>query len=137
MDWLGIGVFILSIGFAIMVFYLIPVFKNLSKTLGATADTITSTEKELEKITNETTVMLHTSNETLANVNDKLGKLDPLFDVMNDAGKSAHHFTSSLVRVIGTKAEKTSEGTEILDRHNLEGIMRGAAFIYYLTKRKK
>ncbi|MCD8510958.1 MAG: DUF948 domain-containing protein [Bacillus sp. (in: Bacteria)] len=55
MDWLGIGVFILSIGFAVMVFYLIPVFKNLTRTLGATADTITSTEKELEKITNETT----------------------------------------------------------------------------------
>lgn len=89
MDWLGIGVFILSIGFAVMVFYLIPVFKNLTRTLGATADTITSTEKELEKITNETTVILHSSNETLANVNDKLGKLDPLFDVMNDAGKSA------------------------------------------------
>ncbi|MDQ0254042.1 uncharacterized protein YoxC [Evansella vedderi] len=137
MDWLGIGVFILAIGFAILVFIMIPVIKNLEKTLGAAADTITTTQKGIEDITSETAIVLNTTNETLLNVNDKLKKLDPLFDTVNDAGKSAQHMTSSLVRITGAKAQRTADGTEILDRNNLEGILRGAAFIYYLTRKKQ
>ncbi|UCZ53826.1 DUF948 domain-containing protein [Bacillus shivajii] len=137
MDWLGIGVFILSLGFSVLVFYLIPVLKNLTTTLSHTADTVKTTEKSIEEVTSEATLILHNTNETLLDVNEKIGQLNPLFKIIHDTGESAHHLTSSMVRLTSDKAERAKAGTDILDKNGLEGILRGAAFIYYLRNAKK
>ncbi|MBU9713634.1 DUF948 domain-containing protein [Evansella tamaricis] len=137
MDWLGIGVFILSIGFAIGVVFLIPVLKNLEKTLGETAETISKTQKSIEELTGETKLVLYNTNETILDVNNKLGKLDPLFQIVHDTGESAHHLTSSLARITSGKSESFKTGIDVLDRNQLHGFMRGAAFLYYLKQAKK
>ncbi|WP_078592530.1 DUF948 domain-containing protein [Evansella clarkii] len=137
MDWLGIGVFILALGFAVLVFFLIPVLKKLESTLGSTAETIDKTQKSLEDITNETTLILYNTNETLLDINNKMTKLDPLFQIVHDTGESAHHLTSTMAKVTMDKSERAKLGTEVLDANNLRGILRGAAFIYYLKQAKK
>ena len=137
MDWLGIGVFILALGFAVVVFFLIPVLKKLETTLGSTAETINTAQKSLENLTSETTLILYNTNETLLDINNKMSKLDPLFQIVHDTGESAHHLTSTMVRVTTDKSERAKLGTEILDKENLRGILRGAAFIYYLRNAKK
>lgn len=137
MDWLGIGVFILSLAFAGVVILLIPVFKKLTETLGHTADTVETVNKSVGEITGETTVILHNVNETLMDVNEKIAQLNPLFHIIHDTGESAHHLTSTMVKYTANKAERAQAGTEMLDRNNLEGILRGAAFIYYLRQAKK
>ncbi|MBU9722830.1 MULTISPECIES: DUF948 domain-containing protein [Bacillaceae] len=136
MDWLGIGVFILSLGFAVGVISLIPVLNKLASTLGATAVTIEKTHKTIDDLTGETKLMLQQTNETIADLNNKMAKLDPLFQIVHDTGESAHHLTSSLVRITGAKADHVHTGTEILDRNKLQGLVRGAAFIYYLKQAK-
>jgi len=137
MDWLGIGVFILSLGFAGLIIILIPVMKKLTATLENTADTVATVNKSIGEVTGEATVILFNANETLVDVNEKISKLNPLFDIIHDTGKSAHHLTSTMVRYTSGKADRVQEGTDILDRNNLEGILRGAAFIYYLRQAKK
>ncbi|MFA9558388.1 DUF948 domain-containing protein [Evansella sp. AB-rgal1] len=140
MDWLGIGVLVLAIGFMVLVIFLIPVLKRLEKTLGATAETIEKTQKSMEELTSETTLMLFNTNETILDVNNKLTKLDPLFQIVHDTGESAHHLASSIAKVTKINENKNgnSEGVdEILDRRKLEGLVRGAAFIYYLREAKK
>jgi uncharacterized protein YoxC len=137
MDWLGIGVFILSLVFAGLVLILIPVMKKLTDTLGNTADTVSTVNKSIGEVTGEATVILFNANETLVDVNNKISKLDPLFDIIHDTGKSAHHLTSTMAKVTSGKADTAQAGTDILDRNNLEGILRGAAFIYYLREAKK
>ncbi|SDX97507.1 Uncharacterized protein YoxC, contains an MCP-like domain [Evansella caseinilytica] len=136
MDWLGIGVFILAIGFAVLVFFLIPVLKRLDVTLSKTTETIEASKKSLKDISGETTLILHNTNKSLEDVNTKLAKLDPLFDIVQDTGKSAHHLTASLMKFTGSKAEDAEKGTAILNRYNLQGIIRGAAFLYYLREKK-
>lgn len=137
MIWLEIGVFIFSLGFAVLVYFLIPVLKKLTATLDQTADTLIVTKNSIEDITGETKLFLHNTNDTLVDLNDKIGKLDPLFNIIHDTGESAHHLTSSLVRVTSDKADRAKAGADLLDRNGLEGILRGAAFIYYLRHAKK
>ncbi|ADU28738.1 DUF948 domain-containing protein [Evansella cellulosilytica] len=137
MDWLGIGVFILSIGFAVLIIFLRPVLKRLEETLGATAKTINTTGASITELSKETVGVIHNSNETLADVNEKLAKLDPLFQIIHDTGESAHHLTSTLAKFSVDKAERAQAGMDILDKNKLEGLMRGAAFIYYLRQAKK
>ncbi|WP_416148781.1 DUF948 domain-containing protein [Salipaludibacillus sp. HK11] len=137
MDWLGIGVFILSIGFAVLVLILIPVMKKLTETLGHTANTVATVNKSIGEVTGETTVILFNANETLVDVNSKVTKLNPLFDIIHDTGKSAHHLTTTMARYTSGKADSAQTSAEILDKNNIEGILRGAAFIYYLRKAKQ
>ncbi|WP_280770332.1 DUF948 domain-containing protein [Salipaludibacillus daqingensis] len=137
MDWLGIGVFILSLGFAGLVFILIPVMKKLSATLGNTADTVATVNKSIGEVTGEATVILFNANETLVDVNEKISKLNPLFDIIHDTGTSAQHLTSTLVKYTSGKTDRAKSGVDAVDRTNLEGLLRGAAFIYYLRQAKK
>lgn len=137
MDWLGIGVFILSLAFAGLVILLIPVFKKLTETLSHTAETVESVNKTVGEVSGEATVILHNVNETLLDVNEKIAQLNPLFKIIHDTGESAHHLTSTMVKYTSNKAERAQAGKEILDKNNLEGILRGAAFIYYLRQAKR
>lgn len=137
MDWLGIGVFILAIAIFVGVLILIPVIKKLTDTLGNTADTVSTLNKSLGEITSETTLILYNTNETLVDVNAKIAKLNPLFDIIHDTGEAAHHLTGTLASYTSVKHDRAQEGISFIDRKNLEGIMRGAAFVYYLRQVKK
>ena len=88
-------------------------------------------------MTGEITVILHNTNETLTDVHSKLEKINPVFDIIHDTGESAHHLTSTLVRFTGKKTDTAKEGADVLDRSQLEGLLRGAAFFYYLKQMSK
>ncbi len=137
MDWLGIGVFILAIGFAVLVVFIIPVLKKLTETLSKTVDTVGQAEKSLAELTNETKLILYNTNETLMDINDKVAKLDPIFDVVEDSGQAAHHVTSSITHLTGTRADRVKEGTEVMNKYHFKGMMKGVALIYYLRQAKK
>lgn len=137
MDWLGLGVFILALGFAGLVIILIPVMKNLASTLGNVASTVETANKSVGEITGEVTVILHNTNETLVDVHGKMQKINPIFDIIHDTGTAVHNFTSTFANYTGAKSDKANEGISMLDKRNLEGLLRGAAFIYYLRELKK
>ncbi|ERN53474.1 DUF948 domain-containing protein [Alkalihalophilus marmarensis] len=137
MDWLGIGVLILAIGFAVLVVLLIPVLKKLTETLDNTAKTISQAEKSLDDITSETKLVLYNANETLMDVNHKVSKLDPLFDVVEDAGQATHHLTETLADYTGAKMDEVKTGAEVGRQKNLKGFVRGVALMYYLRKANK
>ncbi|QKS70458.1 DUF948 domain-containing protein [Paenalkalicoccus suaedae] len=137
MDWLGIGVLVIAIALLLAVIFLRPVFVNLAKTLDNTAETVSTLNKSLGEITSETTVILYNTNETLVDVNDKIAKLNPLFTIIHDTGQAAHSLTSSLAHYTANRASKADAGTDYVDAKNFEGIMRGAAFVYYLRNAKK
>lgn len=137
MDWLGIGVFILAIAFSILVAFLIPVLKRITNTLDKSTETIEKSTQGIEEITKETTTLLQTTNDTLVDVNGKLSKLDPVFQVIHDAGESAQNMTSSLAKITANKSEEMNAVAEAFDKNKLDGLVRGAAFIYYLFQAKK
>ncbi|MFC4734966.1 DUF948 domain-containing protein [Bacillus daqingensis] len=137
MDWLGIGVLVLAIAFFVAVLFLRPVLNNLAATLSNTADTVSTLNKSLGEITSETTLILYNTNETLVDVNEKIGKLNPLFDIIHDTGEAAHHLTGTLASYTSVKHDRATAGINYIDKKHLEGILRGAAFVYYLRQIKK
>ena len=136
MDWLGIGVFILAIGFAVLVAFIIPVLKKLTVTISKTADTVDQAEKSLAELTNETRLLLYNTNETLMDVNDKIAKLDPIFDVVEDSGQAAHSVTSTIADFTEKRTERVKDGNKVVNKHHYKGLMKGVALIYYLRQAK-
>ncbi|WP_059105560.1 DUF948 domain-containing protein [Shouchella shacheensis] len=137
MDWLGIGVFILSLGFIAGVIFLIPVFKKLTETLNNTARTVSQVEKSLDDLTGETKVVLHNANETLMDVNQKVAKLDPIFAIIEDSGQAAHNATATVAKYTATRRDLAKKEAAVVTPQNVQGVFKGAAFLYYLRKAKK
>ncbi|WP_147803995.1 DUF948 domain-containing protein [Alkalicoccus halolimnae] len=137
MDWIGIGVFIIAVALLIGVLFLLPVLKKLADTLGNTAETVLTLNKSLGEMTSETSLILYNTNETLVDLNTKIGKLNPLFDIIHDTGEAAHHLTGTLASYTSVKHDRAEAGINFIDKKDLEGIMRGAAFIYYLRQVKR
>ncbi|WP_100372950.1 DUF948 domain-containing protein [Bacillus sp. FJAT-45037] len=137
MDWLGIGVLILAIGFAVLIAFLIPVLKKLTETLDNTAKTIAQAEKSLENITSETSLVLYNANETLMDVNHKVAKLNPLFDIVEDAGQATHQLTGTLAQFTEKKMSPVRQADDLSKDKNIKGFVRGVALIYYLRKKAK
>ncbi|MCM3716411.1 DUF948 domain-containing protein [Halalkalibacter oceani] len=137
MDWLGIGVFIIALGFAVLVGFLIPVLRKLTNTLDKTATTVAQAEKTLQDVTSETKLVLYNTNETLIDINHKVAKLDPVFDIVEEAGKAAHHLTSTVSAYTFERSEQAKAGIDAAERKNVKGLMKSIAFLYYLRKANK
>ncbi|MED1562507.1 hypothetical protein AJ85_16690 [Alkalihalobacillus alcalophilus ATCC 27647 = CGMCC 1.3604] len=137
MEWLGIGVLILAIAIAVGIGFLIPVLNKLTKTLDNTAQVIGQAEKSLEDITGEVKLVLYNTNETLLDVNQKVKKLDPIFDTIEDAGNATHHLTATLAQFTDKKMKNVKDGIDVTKQKNVKGLVRAAAFFYYLRKKKK
>ncbi|CAM3950368.1 DUF948 domain-containing protein [Alkalicoccus chagannorensis] len=137
MDWLGIGVLVFAIAIFIGVLFLKPVLDKLAATLDNTAETVSTVNKSLGDITSETSLILYNTNETLVDVNDKIAKLNPLFSIIHDTGEAAHHLTATMASYTSVKHDRAEAGINYINAKDLEGIMRGAAFVYYLRQVKK
>ncbi|WP_078394180.1 DUF948 domain-containing protein [Shouchella patagoniensis] len=137
MDWLGIGVFILSIGFLVAILCLLPTLRNLAKTLDKTSSTIAQAEKSIEEITGEVKVTLYNANETLMDINGKVAKLDPIFDMVHDSAEAAHRATSTLSTYALTRVNAAKQEATVAQPEQIHGILKSAAFLYYFRKAKK
>ncbi|GEM_PF-1608847 len=137
MDWLGIGVLVIGVALFLGVLFLRPVLQRLADTLNNTAETVSTLNKSVGEITNETSLILYNTNETLVDLNKKIGKLNPLFDIVHDTGQAAHHLTATMAGFTSVKHDRATAALNYIDKKDLEGIMRGAAFIYYLRQVKK
>ncbi|KMK77309.1 DUF948 domain-containing protein [Alkalihalobacillus pseudalcaliphilus] len=137
MEWLGIGVFIIALALAVGIGFLIPVLNKLTKTLDQTAQVIGQAEKSITEVTGEVKLVLYNTNETLLDVNQKVRKLDPIFDTIEDAGNASHHLTSTLAHFTEEKMNHVKTGVDVTKQKNVKGFVRAVAFIYYLRKKKK
>ncbi|MFS0785768.1 DUF948 domain-containing protein [Shouchella sp. 1P09AA] len=137
MDWLGIGVLVFAIAFLIAVFSLLPAMRNLAKTLDKTATTVAQLEKSLDEITGEVKVTLHNTNETIMDVNEKVTKLNPLFDMIHDSGEAAHRASAALSTYTLTRVNAAKQEAVTAQPDQVSGIIKSIAFLYYFRKAKK
>ncbi|PYZ96591.1 hypothetical protein CR205_12840 [Alteribacter lacisalsi] len=137
MDFLGIGVFIIALAFAGLVIYLAKVLKKTEEVLTHTAKTVENLEGQIGEITSETKLTLYNTNETIADVNHKLTQLDPLFYIVNDVGESVHTVSSSIVKLTKRQNGELERDAARIDEKDVRGWMRTAAFVYYLTKKRR
>lgn len=137
MTLVGIGVLLIGVAFFILAIFLGHTLNNLAGVLGSIDKTMKQLPEQLDDVMTETTNMIRESNNTLADVNEKMTQLSPLFYIVGDVGNATRKFTSSLVDVTETMKQKTEEGKGIADKNKIGGLYGSFALGYYLLKRRQ
>lgn len=137
MDWLGIGVLIIGIAFAILVLLLIKPLNNLGNLLFSVKRTTDDLPHNINLMVDQAKGTLEASKEAISNVNNQMKELSPLFYIAGDVGRSTQKLSSKLVDVSTTMKSSTEEGKNFIDRHNLEGLYGVLTLGYYLAQKRK
>ncbi|MBA2174955.1 DUF948 domain-containing protein [Halobacillus locisalis] len=136
MDYLGIGVFIIGIAFAIVSIFLIKALNNLAGVLKGVTKTVDQLPGQLDSVMSETSNVLNNGNDTLADVNEKIRALSPLFYIVGDIGESSRKLTSSLVDMTHSMKQSTHEGEQKINEEGWRGVYGALALTYYLIQKR-
>ncbi|QQK77016.1 DUF948 domain-containing protein [Salicibibacter cibarius] len=136
MDLLGIAALIFAIAFAVLVVFLAKALGNLANVLSKTEVTIGKLPDQLDEITRETGTVLHNTNETILDVNEKVANLNPFFAMIGDAGEASRRLSSSLVDITESMKNRSQEATDTSHQKGLSGFYGLAAFIYFLNQKR-
>lgn len=137
MDFVGIGVLLIGVGFLILSIFLAIILSNIASILGGVNETVGQLPKQLDNMFDETGKLLHNSNNTLADVNEKLGTLTPMFQIVGDVGESTRRMSSALVDVSKSATTKDTNGDSASENKKLGGLYGSTALGYYLLRKGK
>ena len=137
MDLTGIGVLLIGIAFLVLAIYLARILNRFAAILEGIDKTVEQLPKQLDDILDETGKLIHNSNDTLADVNEKLGTLTPLFQIVGDVGESTRTLSSSLVDVSKSATKKMGRADEEVQNKKLGGLYGSTALGYYLFRKRK
>ncbi|MER2090274.1 MAG: DUF948 domain-containing protein [Sporosarcina sp.] len=137
MDLTGIGVLLIGIALLVLAIFVARVLNNFSSILNGVDKTIEQLPDQLDSILNETGNLIHNSNNTLADVNEKLGTLTPLFHIVGDVGESTRTLSSSLVDLTASAKEKMDEADPDKQDRRLGGLYGTAALGFYAMRKSK
>lgn len=137
MTFTGIGVLLIGIAFLILAIFIARVLNRTASIMEGVGRTVGSLPGQLDEVLNETGQLIQNSNETLADVNEKLGTLTPLFHIVGDVGESTRKFTSS-VNDFATSIKKKSDSVDEETRNKrLGGLYGTVALAFYAIRSGK
>ncbi|MFD1203946.1 MULTISPECIES: DUF948 domain-containing protein [Sporosarcina] len=136
MDWLGIGVIIIGIAFAILVGVLIKPINKLAGVLEGIKKTTDELPNTLTEITKQTTEIMQTSNSTLKNVNEQVHELTPFFHVIGDTGEATRKITKSALEKANLLQTASTEASDFTKREKYEGLFGILSFLYFINERR-
>src|SRR5690606_19247158 len=118
----GIGVLLIGIAFLILSIYLARVLNNTASILDGVSRTVEQLPDQLDDVLSETGQIIQSSNDTLADVNEKLGTLTPLFHIVGDIGESTRKLTSSVNDIAVSVKKKTDSIDEETRNKRIGGL---------------
>ncbi|WOV88940.1 DUF948 domain-containing protein [Sporosarcina oncorhynchi] len=137
MDWMGIGVLVIGIAFAVLVIILIKPVRKLGDVLEGVEKTTNKLPDMLDDLTKQTSEVMHSGNSTIRNVNGHIQKLNPLFEIVEDTGQATRQLTLSALEKTNTLKAQTSSAATFTRKEKYEGIYGIISFIFFLSQRKK
>ncbi|GIO23082.1 DUF948 domain-containing protein [Oceanobacillus sp. J11TS1] len=137
MTLIGIGVIIIGIACVILAIFISHILNNLASVLSGVDKTVQQLPEQLDGIMKETSNVIREGNQALADVNEKMEQLSPLFYIVGDVGNATRKLSSSLVDVTNSVKTKTEAGQEVSNKNNLGGVYGGVALGYYWLKKKR
>lgn len=137
MTLVGVGVLLIGIAFLILAIFLGATLNNLAGILGGIDKTVQKLPEQLDDVMKETSNIIRESNQTLADVNDKMSQLSPLFYIVGDVGTATRRFSSSLVDVTDSVKMKSETGKDLVEKKNLGGVYGSFALGYYWLKKRQ
>lgn len=137
MDLQGIGVLLIGIALLIMAIFTAKILNNIAGILKGVDRTVEQLPAQLDTMFDETGKLLHNSNNTLVDVNEKLGTLTPLFHIVGDVGESTRRLSSGLVKVSKRGMEKNLEVDGEKKDETVGKVFGLSTIAYYLFKKGK
>lgn len=137
MDWMGIGVLVIGIAFAVLVAILIKPLKNLGDVTENLKQTTAKLPSVVDDMTGQAQLVLNTSNETIGKVNQQVHEITPLFKIVGDTGEAAHSLTQSMLTKTNTLKENTADAANLTRRERYQGLYGFLSFLFYLQENKK
>lgn len=136
MDWLGIGVLLIGVALLILAIVLIKPLTKLTEVLKSVQKTTDMLPRTVTNVTEQTTTVMRTSNATIANVNDKISEIGPVFYLVGDIGEASRVIASNtLDKTLAFKTQAT-EANAIAKRKKYEGIYGLLTLVYVLANNK-
>lgn len=134
MDLTGFGVLLIGIAFLLLSVFLARVLNNTAKVFEGVRKTVERLPDQLDNVIKESEQLIQNSNDTLADVNVKLGALTPVFCIVGDVGESTSKFTSS-IHDFTLSAKKKMDNADEETRNKRLGSLYGiSALAYYAVK---
>ncbi|MBP1970902.1 uncharacterized protein YoxC [Virgibacillus natechei] len=133
----GIGVLIIGVAFLVLTIFIAHTLQNLAGILSGIEKTVEKLPDQLDDVFKETGTLINQSNDTIADVNDKLEQLSPLFYIVGDVGNVTRNVTSSFVDVTETMKHNTEDSKEVSDKNSLGGLYGSFALGYYLLQKRR
>lgn len=137
MDLTGIGILLMGIAFLVLAIFLARILSKVAGVLEGVERSVKQLPEQLDNILNETGTLIHNSNDTLSDVNEKLGTLTPLFYIVGDVGEATRTLSSSLVDVSKSASKKLDVVDETVKNKKLGGLYGSTALGYYLLQKRK
>ncbi len=137
MDLTGIGVLLIGIALLVLAISLAQILNNIASILKGVDRTVEQLPEQLDDMFDETGKLLHNSNNTLADVNEKLGTLTPLFHIVGDVGESTRRLSSSLVDVSKAASNKIENDESVEQKKKIGGVYGSTVLGYYLFRKRK
>lgn len=138
MDWvLGIGV--LLIGIALLIISLVMIkplgkLTNVLESVKQTTDTLPSTVADL---TDQTHQILHTSNETIRNVNNQIKEITPVFQIVGDIGEASHEVTNAALDTTIRFKDRVANASDFVKEKEYKGLYGIITLLFYLMQQRK
>lgn len=137
MDWLGIGVLVIGVAFAVLVVILIKPLKKLGDVMENLKQTTDKLPAVMDDVTGQAQLVLNTSNETIGNVNQQVSEVTPLFKIVGDTGEAARSLTHSALQKSNSLKTKTTDAANLTRREKYQGLYGFLSFLFYLQQNKK
>lgn len=136
MDWLGIGVLLIGIAFLVLVIFLLKPLSKLSDVLESVQKTTDQLPETLTDITGQAATVLHTSNETIGNVNNQVKEISPIFQIAGDVGVAARELSSATLDKTMTFKQNTSGAKDLSQRKKYAGLYGLLSILFYFSQKK-
>ncbi|GIP40031.1 hypothetical protein J31TS4_33110 [Paenibacillus sp. J31TS4] len=91
-----IGVLIIALAFAALVFFLIKTLRTVETSLQQTNETITQLKDDLNDVSGEVKGLLRSTNQITMDIRGKMRSLDSLFGTVENVGDTLEGVTSSI-----------------------------------------
>lgn len=136
MSLAGLGVLIIGFAFLILAFFIAKALINLASVLDGVNKTVEQLPGQIDDMIKETSSLIHHSNETIVDVNEKLKSLSPLFYIVGDVGEASRKLSSSLMDVSSSLKNKTTDDNKPKRQKFLSGAYSSFALGYYWLRKR-
>ncbi|ASK61584.1 general stress protein [Virgibacillus phasianinus] len=137
MSLAGLGVLIIGLAFLLLALFLAKALNNLASVLDGVDRTVEQLPNQIDEVLKETSVLIRHSNDTIADVNEKLKGLSPLFYIIGDVGESSRKLSSSFMDISTSLKNKSAAVGDPVDHKYLSGLYSTAALGYYWLRKGK